>query len=180
MPRYSLGLDYGTSSVRGLLVDVRDGAEVAASVFPYPHGVDGVLLDSRDAHVARQHPQDYLDGAEAVIAGVLESAKAVPGFDAGQVVGIGVDTTGSTPMPVNADGVPLALLPEFSGNLAAMVYLWKDHTAHAEAARITELAAERRPEYLAKCGGTYSAEWFWAKIFRCLHADPDVFAAAHT
>ncbi len=180
MPTYTLGLDYGTSSVRGLLVDAADGREIATSAFPYPHGVEGVLLDARDTLVARQHPQDYLDGAVAVIRGVLESAGRLLGFEAGQVVGLGVDTTGSTPLPVNAEGVPLALTPEGSDNLGAMVYLWKDHTAHAEAAEITALASRMRPEYLAKCGGVYSAEWFWSKILHCLRTDPDVFDAAFT
>ncbi len=180
MPTYTIGLDYGTSSVRGLLVDTADGTEVATSEFAYPHGVSGVLTDARDTLLARQHPQDYLDGAAAVIKEVLAAARAVPGFESGQVVGLGVDTTGSSPLPVNADGVPLALTPEFADRLAAMVYLWKDHTGHAEAAEITALAAEVRPDYLLKCGGVYSAEWFWAKILHCLRTDPDVFNAAST
>ena len=181
MSKYSIGLDYGTNSVRGLLVDVQTGEEIASSVFPYPHGKAGILLDERDPDLARQHPQDYLDGAEAVITGVLKDATvARPEFNPGQVVGLGVDTTGSTPIPVDDEGTPLALTPEFDGNLAAMVYLWKDHTAHAEATAVTALAAEIRPQYLAKCGGTYSAEWFWAKVLRCLHANPDVFNAAYT
>ncbi len=180
MPKYSIGLDYGTSSVRGLLVDIGSGEEIATSVFPYPHGKAGVVLDERDPDVARQHPQDYLDGAVSVITGVLAQAAARPGFAPDQVIGLGVDTTGSTPIPVDADGTPLALKPEFDGNLAAMVYLWKDHTGHAEAAEITALAEKIRPQYLAKCGGIYSSEWFWAKVLRCLHANPDVFEAAFT
>ena len=180
MPIYTLGLDYGTSSVRGLLVDTADGREIAASVFSYPHGIDGVLTDARDTLLARQHPQDYLDGTVAVVRSVLESAGGLPGFEANQVVGLGVDTTGSTPLPVNAGGLPLALTPEFSDRLGAMVYLWKDHTAHAEAAEITALAAELRPDYLAKCGGIYSAEWFWSKILHCRRTEPDVFDAAYS
>jgi len=178
--QYSIGLDYGTSSVRGLLVDVQSGEEIASSVFPYSHGKGGIQTDERDPDVARQHPQDYLDGAESVIKSVLEQAASRPGFAPDQVVGIGVDTTGSTPLPVDADGTPLALKPEFEGNLAAMVYLWKDHTGHAEAAEVTALAAKTRPQYLAKCGGTYSAEWYWAKVLRCLHANPEVYDAAYT
>ena len=178
---YSIGLDYGTNSVRGLLVSVQSGEELASSVFPYPHGKAGIILDERDPDVARQHPQDYLDGARAVITGVLEQAsEANPAFTAGEVIGIGIDTTGSTPLPVNAEGVPLALTPEFADNKAALVYLWKDHTGYAEASEITALAEVMRPQYLAKCGGIYSAEWYWAKVLRCLHADPDVFAAAYT
>jgi L-ribulokinase len=180
VPQYAIGLDYGTSSVRALLVDVQTGEELASSVFPYPHGKAGILTDVRDPDVARQHPQDYLDGAESVIQGVLSSASARPDFAPAQVVGIGVDTTGSTPIPVDAEGVPLAFDAGFDGSLAALVYLWKDHTGHAEAAEITALAARVRPQYLAKCGGIYSSEWYWAKALRCLRAAPDVFEAAHT
>ena len=180
MPQYSIGLDYGTSSVRGLLVNVSSGEELASSVFPYPHGKAGILTDERDPDVARQHPQDYLDGAQSVIQGVLEQAAARSDFAPDQVIGLGVDTTGSTPIPVDANGTPLALKPEFADNLAAMVYLWKDHTGHAEAAEITALAAKMRPQYLLKCGGIYSAEWYWSKVLRCLRADPAVFEAAYT
>ena len=180
MSQYSIGLDYGTSSVRGLLVDVSSGEELASSVFPYPHGKAGIMTDERDPDVARQHPQDYLDGAQSVIKGVLAQAAARPGFAPDQVIGLGVDTTGSTPMPVDADGTPLALKPEFDGNMAALVYLWKDHTGHAEAAEITALAAKIRPQYLLKCGGIYSAEWYWAKVLHCLRADLAVFDAAYT
>ncbi|MBV9850070.1 MAG: ribulokinase [Armatimonadetes bacterium] len=180
MSQYAIGLDYGTNSVRGLLVDVRTGEEIATSVFPYPHGQAGILLDPRDPDLARQHPQDYLDGALAVITEVLRQAASRPGFAPGQVIGLGVDTTGSTPIPVDANGTSLALTPRFAGSLSAMAWLWKDHTGHAEAAEITALAEQIRPQYLAKCGGTYSAEWYWAKVFRCLRADPDVFDAAHT
>ena len=180
MSHYTIGLDYGTNSVRGLLVDVQSGEELASSVYPYLHGKAGIILEERDPDVARQHPQDYLDGAQAVITGVLSQAATHAGFSPDRVIGLGVDTTGSTPIPVNAQGTPLALTPEFADNPAAMVYLWKDHTGHAEAAAITALAAEIRPNYLAKCGGTYSAEWFWAKVLRCLHADPEVYDAAYT
>src|SRR6186997_3185090 len=106
--RYALGIDYGTNSCRSLLVDLDSGAEVGSTVFPYPSGDLGILTDPRDPNVARQNPQDYLDGLEAVVRGALEQARAkVAGFDAAQVVGIGVDTTGSTPIPVDKAGTPL-------------------------------------------------------------------------
>ena len=179
--RYSLGIDYGTNSCRALLVDLADGKELATSVFPYPSGEMGILLDPADPHVARQHPQDYLDGLVHTIRSVLAQAQAADAnFDASRVVGIGVDTTGSTPIPVDAAGTPLALLPKFKDNLNAFVWLWKDHTAHAEAAEITALAARTHPEYLAKCGGIYSSEWWWSKILRLARVDPEVFAAAHS
>ena len=181
MKRYSLGIDYGTNSCRSLLVDLSNGAEVGSTVFPYPSGELGILTDPRDPNVARQNPQDYLDGLVAVVKGALAQAREkVPGFDASHVVGIGLDTTGSTPIPVAKDGTPLALLPEFQDNLNAYVWLWKDHTSHAEAAEITELAAEIRPQYLAKCGGIYSSEWWWSKILHLRRIDPAVFASAYS
>lgn len=180
MTLFSVGLDYGTNSVRGLLVNIETGEEVGESVFPYPHGKSGILLSPRDPNLARQHPQDYLDGALFVIKEILRKGGQIKNFTPASVVGIGVDTTGSTPIPVDANGVPLALTPKFADDLAAMVYLWKDHTGHAEAAEITALAASIRPQYLAKCGGTYSSEWFWAKLLRCARHDKEVFAAAFT
>ncbi|GEP44789.1 ribulokinase [Brevifollis gellanilyticus] len=181
MKRYALGIDYGTNSCRSLLIDLDNGAEVGSTVFNYPSGEMGILLDPKDPHVARQNPQDYLDGLEAVTRGALQQAKEkIPGFEAAQVVGIGVDTTGSTPIPVNKDGTPLGLLPEFKGKLNAMVWLWKDHTGHAEAAEITKLGNEIRPNIMAKCGGIYSSEWFWSKILRLRRVDAQVFEAAYS
>lgn len=181
MGRYAIGLDYGTNSCRSLLVDIDTGDELGSKVFAYPSGTLGILTDPSDPNVARQNPQDYLDGMVAIVTGALDEAKAArPDFDAGEVIGIGIDTTGSTPIPVDEEGTPLALKPEFSDNLNAHVWLWKDHTAHEEAAKITELASEMRPQYLAKCGGIYSSEWWWSKIWRCCKVDPAVFAAAHS
>jgi L-ribulokinase len=139
----------------------------------------GILLDPKDPHVARQNPQDYLDGLESVTRSALhQAAAAIPGFDPSQVLGIGIDTTGSTPIPVNREGTPLGLLPEFKDNLNAMVWLWKDHTGHAEAAEITHLGTAMRPNIMAKCGGIYSSEWFWSKILRLRRIDDKVFNAA--
>jgi L-ribulokinase len=179
MKRYSLGIDYGTNSCRSLLIDLDNGAEVGSTVFNYPSGEMGILLDPKDPHVARQNPQDYLDGLEAVVRGALQQAQAnVTGFDPAQVIGIGIDTTGSTPIPVNKEGTPLGLLPEFKDNLNAMVWLWKDHTGYAEAAEITQLAHKMRPNIIAKCGGIYSSEWWWSKILRLRRVDAKVFEAA--
>jgi len=178
--RYTIGLDYGTNSVRALLVNTANGAEVAAAVWTYAHGTQGVIL-GRDPHLARQHPADYLEGAEKTIKQVLGAArKSVKGFKREQVVGIGVDTTGSTPMPLDKQGVALALQKKWAKNPAAMAWLWKDHTGVAEAAEITTLTKRLRPKYLAKCGGTYSSEWFWSKLLRCARVAPDVFKAADT
>ena len=178
--RYTIGLDYGTNSVRALVVNTANGREVATAVWGYEHGDAGVIL-SRDPNVARQHPADYVKGAEITIKKVLaEARKNVRGFNPGQIVGIGVDTTGSTPLPVDANGQPLAFNKKFANNPAAMAWLWKDHTGVAEAVEITGLAGKIRPRYLAKCGGTYSSEWFWSKILHCLRTSPKVFNAAHS
>ncbi|MGA2247211.1 MAG: ribulokinase [Verrucomicrobiota bacterium] len=176
--KYAIGLDYGTNSVRALIANVANGAEIATAVWNYEHGTAGVIL-SRDPNLARQHPADYLKGAELTIKQALAAAvKSVKGFNASQVVGIGVDTTGSTPLPVDQNGQPLAFQKKFANHPAAMAWLWKDHTGVAEAAEITALAAKLRPQYLAKCGGTYSSEWFFSKILHCLRTAPPVFAAA--
>jgi len=178
--RYAIGLDYGTNSVRALIVDTSDGREIATAIWTYAHGHQGVIL-GKDPNLARQHPADYLTGAEVTILEALaHAAKTVPGFQSEQVIGIGVDTTGSTPMPVDADGIPLALDPQYDENPAAMAWLWKDHTGWAEAAEITALARDIRPHYVAKIGGTYSSEWFYSKILHCLRTAPAVFDAAYS
>lgn len=180
MAKFAIGVDYGTNSVRALIVDVANGREVGSSVWNYAHGEAGIVIDRRDPNVARQHPMDYLEGLLRTIKGALAEAGKVRGFSPKQVIGIGVDTTGSTPLPVDAQGEALALKPKFENNPAALAWLWKDHTAHAEAAEITALAKRMRPQFLAKCGGTYSSEWFWAKLLHARRTAPDVFKAAHT
>jgi L-ribulokinase len=178
--QYTIGLDYGTNSVRALIVNVANGAEVAAAVWTYAHGTHGVVL-SRDPNLARQHPADYLTGAETTIKQALATAKkSVKGFNASQVIGIGVDTTGSTPLPVDKEGQPLVFQKIFANNPAALAWLWKDHTSVNEAVEITALAKKMRPHFLAKCGGTYSSEWFWSKLLHCLRTAPEVFNAAHS
>ena len=177
---FTLGLDYGTNSVRALIVNTATGEELGTHVFEYPHGDAGILLDAKDPNLARQHPADYIEGALAAVKGALAGAEGKAGFAAAQIVGIGIDTTGSTPLPVDAQGEPLAYHDDFKENPAAMAWLWKDHTAFAEAAEITEKAGEMRPQYLAKCGGTYSSEWYWAKMLHCKRVAPGVFDAAHT
>ena len=178
MAHYTIGLDYGTNSARAILVNVANGREIATSVWGYEHGAEGVIL-SNDPNLARQHPADYVKGAEVTIRRVLAAAKRkLKGFKAAQVIGIGVDTTGSTPLPVDRNGQPLAFDRAFAKNPAAMAWLWKDHTGVAEAEEITALGARLRPQYLAKCGGTYSSEWFFSKILHCLRTAPKVFDAA--
>jgi L-ribulokinase len=187
-PGCTIGVDFGTNSARAVVVDCADGRTLGSAVFDYPSGTEGVLLDPRDPHLARQNPTDYLKALEASVCGALAAADAERGrgrgrgrgggFTRDRVIGIGVDTTGSTPVPVDARNRPLALDPRWQGNLAAHAWLWKDHTAAAEAAAITETARRCAPAYLAPIGGTYSSEWFWSKIWHCLKVAPEVFEAA--
>jgi len=177
---FTLGLDFGTNSVRALVVRCKDGKELGSCVVNYRSGHQGVLLDRRDHNVARQNPGDYLVGLEQAVKGALAAAKRQAGFAAAKVVGIGVDTTGSSPIPVDARNRALGMDRKWARNLNAQCWLWKDHTSWREAARITELAAQHRPQYIAKCGNTYSSEWFWAKAWHCLVVDPAVFDAAYS
>ena len=174
MKPLALGLDFGTNSVRGLVVDCATGRELASHVQAYAHGDAGIVLDHKNVDLARQHPQDYLDGTVACVKACLRKAPA------DRIVGIGVDTTGSTPLPVDETGSPLAFHKAFAKDRAALAWLWKDHTGHAEAARITATAAKLRPQYLAKCGGRYSSEWLWSKLWHCATESPRVFDAAYT
>ncbi|HPS52072.1 MAG TPA: ribulokinase [Phycisphaerae bacterium] len=181
MAKYALGLDYGTNSVRALLVDVSNGREIASSAWTYEHGKDGIILLREDPKFARQHPADYLKGAELTIKRTLGAAKrVVDNFSPNQIVGMGVDFTASTPLPVDRRGVPLAFSERFEENPDSLAWLWKDHTADAEAEEITNMARRNRPQFLAKCGGAYSCEWYFSKILHCLRHSPAVFNAAYT
>ncbi|NMB82440.1 MAG: ribulokinase [Ignavibacteria bacterium] len=181
MSKYVIGIDFGTNSCRSLIVDVANGKELATHVFAYPSGKDGVIIDSRNPHLARQNPDDYIKGIEATVKGALRKAKLVKkNFRNSDVIGIGVDTTGSSPMPVDEKGDPVCFNKRFKKNPAAMVWLWKDHTSFAEAEQITKLASEIRPQYLSKIGGVYSSEWWWSKILHCKNSAPDVFDAAYS
>ena len=176
MSAYSIGLDYGTNSCRSLIVDLSNGRELGSAVFPYPSGQQGILTDPANPHVARQNPQDYLDGCVHIIRAAIQQAEEKDAsFNSSKIVSIGIDTTGSTVIPVDKNGSPLAFSEKHRDNLNAQVWLWKDHTSHAEAARITEITAEHHPEYLAKCGGVYSSEWWWSKILHLKNIDPSVF-----
>lgn len=179
-PMYTIGIDYGTNSVRALVVRCKDGAELGTGVVNYPSGHQGVLLDPKDHHLARQNPADYLFGLEKSVKLALAHAKKTKGFDARQVAGLGVDSTGSSPIPVDAANTPLACQKKWEKNLAAHCWLWKDHTSVKEATEITALAAKIRPQFIAKCGNTYSSEWFWSKILHCKRTAPAVFKAAHS
>ncbi len=178
---FTIGLDYGTNSARALVVDCADAREIGTAVVDYPSGNQGILLNSSDHHLARQNPADYVFALEKATLLALEAARiAEPSFSNDQVVGLGMDGTGSSPLPVDQNNAPLAYDPKFSGNLNAQCWLWKDHTSIPEATAITDAARKLRPQYLAKIGGTYSSEWSWAKIWHCLKVDPAVFDAAYS
>jgi L-ribulokinase len=173
-PAYVIGLDYGTDSVRALLVDARTGAEVAQAVHYYPRWKQGQYCNPAKNRF-RQHPLDHLEGLEAT---VREVATKVP---AEQIVGLAIDTTGSTPGPVNEQGQLLGMLPEFAENPNALFVLWKDHTALAEAAEINHKARTWGGEDFTKYeGGIYSSEWFWAKIMHIVREDEAISQAAHS
>lgn len=177
MNKYAIGIDFGTNSVRALIVDIATGEEVGTFVHNYTRGTDGIILDD-DPNFARQDPRDYIEGLEASVRGAILDAQGKPGFSPEAVVGIGIDTTGSTPMPVDTEGVPLAFHEEFGGNPNAFAWLWKDHTSYAEADLITRKAHEYNPDYTKYSGGVYSSEWFFSKVFHLGNTDSQVFDAA--
>ena len=181
MNKYTIGLDFGTNSCRSLIVDITNGNEIASHVFEYPSGEAGVIINHDVPNQARQNPADYLLGIETTIKEAIRKAKETePNFSSNDIIGIGVDTTGSSPMPIDSNGNPLCFQDKFKDEPAAMVWLWKDHTSYTEAQAITELAGKIRPQYLAKIGGVYSSEWFWSKIWHCQKENPDVYNAAYS
>lgn len=172
---YTIGVDFGTLSGRALLVDVRDGSEVATAVFNYPHAV----MDEQLPHGkplppewALQHPQDYLDVLTQTIPAVLQQS----GISSDQVVGIGIDFTASSPMPTKSDGTPLCFLEQYADEPHAYVKLWKHHAAQAQADRINEVARQRGETWLKRYGGKYSSEWFFSKLLQILEESPAVYA----
>ena len=173
--QFVIGVDYGTDSVRSIIVDAQSGNEVASSVHYYQRWKDGKYCDpSRNRF--RQHPLDYIEGLEKTITEALASA---PSGTADSIKAISVDTTGSTPVAVDKKGVPLALLPDFEENPNAMFILWKDHTAVEEAAQINDYARTWGGiDFTKYVGGVYSSEWFWAKILHVLREDAKVREAA--
>ncbi len=173
--KYCIGIDYGTDSVRALLVNSDDGEELAASVFEYPRWKQGLYCNP-EINQFRQHPLDYLEGLEFVVKDLLNQ---VPGSK-DKIKAISVDTTGSTPVAVTQDGTPLSLLPEFAEDPDAMFILWKDHTAAAAADRINEVCRGWSIDYSVFSGGIYSSEWFWAKIMQVITQNKRVAEMAYS
>jgi L-ribulokinase len=175
MSKYTIGVDYGTDSVRALIVDASNGKEIASDVFYYPRWKAGkYCIPSQNQF--RQHPLDYVEGLESTIKNALSKS---PKDVAPNVIAISVDTTGSTPVAVDKTGTPLSLTPEFAENPNAMFVLWKDHTATGEAEQINQLAHNWGGIDFTKYeGGIYSSEWFFAKILHVLRVDDKVRSAA--
>jgi L-ribulokinase len=173
---YVIGVDYGTDSVRSLLIDAADGSEIASAVFDYPRWKDGLYCNPAENRF-RQHPLDYIEGLEQTILSCL--SQAGPAASA-RVRAISIDTTGSTPVAVDETGTPLGLLPAFRDNPNALFILWKDHTAVGEAAEINAHGPRFPTNYLRYVGGIYSSEWFWAKLLHILRADDVVREACYS
>lgn len=176
MKEYVIGLDYGSDSVRAVLIDTKNGAELASEVFWYPRW-KAQKYCRPEINQFRQHPLDHIEGLEQTIRAVMKQSGVSPET----VKGICIDTTGSSPMPIAEDGTALAMVPGFEENPNAMMVLWKDHTAVKEANEINELARNWGGEDFTKYeGGIYSSEWFWAKILHVARADKEVVNATHT
>ncbi len=177
MGKYAIGLDYGTLSVRALLVDSETGTEVATSVYEYPHGVMETELPTGKKlplNFALQHPCDYLKGLIITIKDVLQQKSICPD----EVIGIGVDFTSSTVLPTKADKTPLCCLPEFQDEPHAYAKLWKHHGGEEEAQKINEIARARGEKWLSLYGGKVSSEWMIPKMLETLNRAPDVYMAA--
>ena len=173
--KYVIGMDFGTDSVRALVVNAETGKEEAEAAAPYLRWAEGRYCNPANNRF-RQHPLDYIEGLESAVCGALK--KLAP-EKRNKIIGIGIDTTGSTPCAVDSQCTPLALKKEFSENPDAMFVLWKDHTANKEADQINQLARNwGGTDFTAFEGGIYSSEWFWAKILHVLRSSAEVREAA--
>ncbi|MBM7582932.1 L-ribulokinase [Caldicoprobacter guelmensis] len=176
--KYTIGVDFGTQSGRAVLVEVDTGREVATAVKEYPHGVmDEYLPDGKtklEPDWALQHPQDYLDVLAETIPAVLKEA----GVSSEDVIGVGIDFTACTMLPIDKDGTPLCFYDEYKSHPHAYVKLWKHHAAQDEANRLNQIAAERGEEFLQRYGGKISSEWLFPKIWQILNEAPEIYERA--
>lgn len=176
MAKYSIGIDYGTLSGRAVVVDISTGEELSSAVYDYPHGVmDSTLPDGTKLGIdwALEHPQDYLDVLAVTVPKAIKSAK----INVDDIIGIGIDFTASTPMPVKYDGTPLCFLDEFKANPHAYVKLWKHHAAQGKANKLNEIAAARAESWLERYGGKISSEWLFPKLWQILDEAPEIYEA---
>ncbi len=175
---YTIGIDFGTESGRAVLVDVRDGREIATAVHPYPNGVIDHHLPGTNTPLppdwALQDPLDYIEVLKVTVPAVLQQG----GVDPAEVVGIGIDFTACTMLPTRADGTPLRALPEFEKNPHAWVKLWKHHASQPQADQINETARRMGQNWLSRYGGKISSEWFFSKALQILQEAPEVYHAA--
>ncbi|WP_025764566.1 ribulokinase [Dyadobacter tibetensis] len=174
--QYVIGIDFGSDSVRVLIVDAGDGRECATALCEYPRWKAQRYCDAGKSQF-RQHPLDYIESLEMAVRDALAACEPEV---AARIKAISIDTTGSTPVAVDREGTALAMLPEFAENPNAMFILWKDHTANAEAEEINHLARQFKIDFTQYVGGIYSSEWFWAKILRTLRVDYQVREAAYS
>jgi L-ribulokinase len=178
MPRYTIGVDFGSESGRAVLVDVSNGKEIATSVYPYSNCViDEKLPESGiklELDWALQDPDDYLRTFQNTIPDVLKQSGVKPE----DVIGVGIDFTACTMLPVKKDGTPLCDLPEYRKNPHAWVKLWKHHAAQPEADKINETARAMGETWLDRYGGKISSEWFFSKVLQIANEDPAIYKAA--
>lgn len=178
MTSYTIGIDYGTESGRAVVIDTRDGRELASAVHPYANGVIDEHLPGSDKLLppewALQDPNDYLEVLKHAVPAALRAAGVSPQ----DVVGIAIDFTACTMMPVKADGTPLCFIDDLRGSPHAWVKLWKHHAAQPQADQINETARSRGEDWLPRYGGKISSEWFFSKALQIYQEAPAVYAAA--
>ena len=176
MNKYTIGLDYGTLSCRGIIAAVADGEQIASAQFVYPHGIMDASLPCGTVLPpgwALQHPQDYLDAMYFILPELMKSS----GLPPEQIIGVGVDFTSCTMLPVKADSTPLCFLPEYEKEPHAFAKLWKHHAAQSQADRITAIAAQRDENFLRRCGGKVSAQNAFPKLMQVLKEAPHIYHA---
>ena len=176
--KYTIGLDYGTQSGRALLVEVETGREIATAVKEYPHGVmDEYLPDGKtrlEDDWALQHPQDYLDVLKETISSVINQAS----IDPSDIIGVGIDFTACTVLPIDKEGTPLCFYDKYKTNPHAYIKLWKHHAAQDEANKLNKIAGARGEDFLQRYGGKISSEWLIPKVWQVLNEAPDIYELA--